>query len=144
MFKTGAVVLASIVLAACAPTAPATTAMDVDAKRFETAPGTGAVYVLRGSDSAFLTGLELKLDGAPLAWLGRRDYVRIDSPPGRRRITCGEGDTLYLADVAAGQTLFVEAIIQVGWMTPRCSLVPLDDLNGRERVMMGTRVATPG
>lgn len=136
--------LSFMALAAGCATPPASTAMDTAAKRFETEPGTGAIYVLRGSDAAFAAAVEVKLDGMPLVWLGRRDYVRIDAPPGRRRITCGEADTLHLVDLAAGQMVFVEAILQTGWMTPRCNLILLDELNGRERVTQGTRVMARG
>jgi hypothetical protein len=131
------------VLAACTSDLPATTALDTEAKKFEPNPGAGAIYVVRGRDAVFLAGVPVKLDGQPIASLRRDDYVRVDVPPGEHRITCGDADTTQVVQIEPAQAAFIEALLHVDWLAPRCALRSLDDLNGRERVMTGKRVGPP-
>ena len=125
-------------LAACTSDPAATTARDT---AFETNPGAGTIYVVRGRDAVFLAGAPVRLDGQPVASLRRLDYVKLDVPPGQHRITCGDADTSHVVDIEPGRLAFVEALLHVGWMAPDCSLLLLDDHNGRQRVMEGDRVA---
>ena len=125
-------------LAACTSAPPAPGPVS---ERFEANPGAGAIYIVRGLDPVVLAGVPVRLDGQPVASLRRDDYIRIDVPPGQHRIGCGEEESAHVVDVAPGRTAFVEALLRVGWMAPSCSLTPLDEVNGQQRVMGGRRVA---
>lgn len=124
-------------LAACASEPPAPGPVS---ERFEANPGAGAIYILRARDPVFLAGVPVKLDGQPVASLRRDDYVRVDVPPGQHRIVCGDADTAHVVDMGPGRTAFVETQLRVGWLAPSCTLMSVDDLNGRQRVMAGKRV----
>ena len=127
-------------LAACAPGSSVTPAGDAASHNLAPKAGGGVVYVIRGLDAVVLAGAPVQLDGQPVASLRRYDYVRLDVPPGQHRITCNAADTQHLVEVQPGQTAFIEVLLHVGWMAPRCELRTLDDLNGRTRVMEGKRV----
>ncbi len=131
------VMLAALVatLAACAP---ATT--DSTSHAFEPRAGAGVVYVIRGLDAVVLAGAPVQYDGQPVGSLRRYDYVRLDVPPGPHRITCGTDGVQHPFDVQPGHAVFVEVLLHVGWMAPRCELRTLDDLTGRARVTEGKRL----
>jgi hypothetical protein len=114
---------------------------DAAGEKFEPYPGAGVIYVYRGMDPVFLAGARVGVDGQPVASLRRHDYVRVEVPPGQHRIFCASADSPLVVDIKPGQTTIIEALLRVGWMGPSCSLTTLDDLNGRERVMEGARVA---
>lgn len=140
MLRSALFAVLSAALSACTPDAPATSAGDAEAKRFETQPGMAAVYVVRASDM-FVLGAAVSINGQAPVMVGRRDYLRVDVPPGPSRIVCGEGDTTHVLNLAAGQTAFIEAAVTAGFVTGRCVLIPRDDANGRELVMSGRRLA---
>jgi hypothetical protein len=141
MKKSIVIVGLAAALGACTSAPPATTAVDAGSGLFGTSPGGGTIYIVRGRDAVFLAGAPVKLDGQPVASLRRLDYVKLDVPPGQHSISCGDTDTPHVVDVEPGRLAFVEAQLRVGWMAPHCSLLSLDDLNGRQRVMEGDRVA---
>ena len=125
-------------LAACVPQEPPSATLE----RFEPNPSGGAIYILRGRDPVFLGVAPVKLDGQPVASLRRDDYVRLDVAPGQHRITCGEADASAQAiDIVPGQTVFFDTLLRVGWVSaPECTLMPLDEPSGRQRVSTGKRV----
>jgi hypothetical protein len=126
-------------LAACTPGASVTTGSGAASHNFAPNPGGGTIYVVRGLDAVVLAGAKVQLDGQPIASLRRYDYVRLDVPPGQHRITCGT-DGVQPVDVQPGEMAFVEVLLHVGWMAPRCELRALDEVNGRARVTEGRRV----
>jgi hypothetical protein len=130
-------------LAACAPGASVTTASDAAAGSFAPKAGAGTIYVIRGLDAVVLAGAPVHLDGQPVGSLRRYDYVRLDVAPGQHRITCGTDGVQHIVDVQPGQMAFVEVLLHVGLMAPRCALRALDELNGRARVTEGRRVGPP-
>jgi hypothetical protein len=127
----------ALALAACAASPPPT---DANSRLLPPDGGAAAIYITRGLDPVVLAGAPVRLDGQQVASLRRHDYVRLDVPPGQHRVGCGDSDTAHVVDVAPGRAAFVEALLRVGWMGPLCSLLPLDDVNGRQRVLDGTPV----
>lgn len=100
----------ALILAGCAQLPP--TPQDIQAKRFEPAPGHAVIYIVRTPmDSREMGGL----------WLGERvqiatfggTYYRWEVPPGTHRIsTSTVGHASVTVNAAAGNIYFVEHTVR--------------------------------
>lgn len=128
-------------LVACTPDPIATSALDLDAKRFQPEPGQSALYVVRTKDIYELNGISVHLGERLLGWLATNTYIRVDLPPGQHRIMCGESDNAIIVTTSVASVTFIEALPQMGWWSGRCNLFALDEVNGRDRVGRARRLA---
>ena len=104
-------------LAACVQLPP--TPEDIQAKKFEAAPGKAVVYLVRPypdiGDSAATVVLDDQMMGS--TYMGT--YFRWEMPPGRHRIAGYAGDTgIIMVDLQPDRVYFVEQNVRGGGRAP--------------------------
>lgn len=122
---------AALLAAGCASTPQATREHDAQAKRFETHPGTAAVYVYRSGRDRLADASVLYLDGRIIGDTLPGAYFRIDAQPGRRVLHGAGADLGRIPfDARPGRLYFIETHVVEGQSQFRT--VPEEI--GRERV----------
>ena len=103
-------VLFALLLGACAQLPP--TPQDIQAKRFEAAPGKAVIYLVRMQpDLSYLTATVL-LDEQMIGSTHAGTYFRLEVAPGRHRISGYAQDNASLTlDVQADHIYFVQQIV---------------------------------
>ena len=110
-----AVLVASVVLAGCAPHAPLAPKEDDQlAKQYVTLPGAGAIYVFRKkqyTDRTYL--LPVALNQRLIGHISEYEYLRLDVAPGRHVVSVNGLSNLKSVElnIEAGSIEFVEFLI---------------------------------
>lgn len=130
-------------LAACGGSPRMGVQQDQEAKEFlAPPPGRGALYVYRKELMAAARPIDVGIVGGATARLGVNNYLRIEGPPGPVEIDCKIGDNTgaLQAQIADGQTTFVEVSTRIGLMLPGCAVAEVSPAEGQAAVRGSRRV----
>jgi hypothetical protein len=127
-------------VAGCAPLPP--TPQDIEAKRFELAPGQAVIYVVRPAPD--LSGLTapLVLNDQHIGATHAGTYFRLEVPPGRHEIRGYAGDSGSIRiDVQADRIYYIQQRVSGSWRVtnPMSFFSIIDEQQGRAAVMRSVR-----
>lgn len=125
----------ALLIAACAPLPPSPA--DLQAKRFETLPDQGVVYLFRDYPDFVDDGATLVVDDAVSGTTYPGTYLRLELTPGRHRIAGFAGDAGAIAfDIGPGEIRFVQQSVLQPIIGPALSRFWLVDPHyGRQVVL---------
>lgn len=126
----------ALALGGCAQLPPSP--QEIEAKRFEPAPGRAVIYVVRDEPDFDRTGAAVMLDDQMMGTLYPGTFFRWVVAPGRHHIRGFAGDAgSYTMDVGADRIYFVQQwvtpLLPIGIMQSHFQLVP--EPNGRAAVL---------
>jgi hypothetical protein len=129
------------VLSACVQLAP--TPQDLQAKRFESAPGKAVIYLVRAVQDLGDVPATVWLDNQVMGATYMGSYFRWEVPAGRHLIAGYASDPgRIVLDVQADRTYFVQQMVMGGGRapSPHSFFHVVDERTGRAHVMQGTLV----
>jgi hypothetical protein len=128
-------VVAALGAAACAPLPPSPA--DLQAKRFESLPDKGVIYLFRNHPDFVDDGATIMVDGAMQGATYPGTYLRLELEPGVHRIAGFAGDAGHLnVEARPGEIRFVEQTVIRSFIGPARSHFRLvDPAYGRHAVL---------
>ena len=128
----------ALLFTGCAQIPP--TPQDVQAKRFEPAPGRAVIYLVRTRpDVSYLTA-QVMLDDRLVGSTYAGTYLRFEVPPGRHRISGYGADSGSITlDVQADRMYFVQQTVSGSWRAtnPMSLFSVISESAGRSAVARG-------
>lgn len=120
----------------CTPTPIPPESIEIDAKRFEPAPGLLTVYVVRKRWGDTVNEVRLTVDGGAPVVTTPESFVRLRLQPGAHKLNASwsEGTSDLLFTGAAGEVQFVELVGSVWAWGSTYRLDHCDAAEGRSRV----------
>lgn len=128
------VLVAALWCAACAqlPPSPA----DIQAKKFEIAPGRGVIYIVRDAAGFYQDGATLLLDDRVTITTWPGTYYRWEVAPGEHHVAGYASDSGRITlRVEADKLLFVQQWVSFGLIGPRSRFQQVSPEQGRTVVM---------
>ena len=127
------------VVAACVQLPP--TPEDLEAKRFEPAPGKAVIYLVRSNADLTYDATSVMLDGQMMGSTYVGTYFRWVVAPGRHTIAGFAGDNGSLAiDVASERIYFIQQSVSRIFGMSHSHFQPIVEHSGRELVMQARLV----
>jgi hypothetical protein len=135
-------VLALVTLTGCATVPMASQDADRAGKRFDPpSPGMAQIYIFRDATGSS-TALNVSLGAQMLGALAGNTWFRVEVEPGQYDIRCNaENVANAVVAIAAGETRFVETVVGIGWVAPRCRIAEVAPSIGRPVVLAGHQAA---
>ena len=130
----GLLLAAALRCTACAqlPPSPA----DIQAKKFEIAPGRGVIYIVRDQAGFDQDGATLLLDDTTMITTWPGTYYRWEVAPGAHRISGYASDSGNISVKAeADRIYFVQQWVSFGMIGPRSRFQQVSQQQGRTAVM---------
>lgn len=116
----------------------ASPAEDKRAKGFAPDAGRGVVYVFRDAFVGKLVGIDLLVDGRPVAQTRGKTFVRLELAPGDHTLgsvhSAGGSRADLPVSVAAGSIAFVEQGVRMGAMEAKVALTVTAEAESQKRI----------
>lgn len=112
-------------------------AADLQAKRFETLPDKGVIYLFRDYPDFIDDGATVTVDGIMQGTTYPGTYLRLELDPGRHRIAGFAGDAGRIdVDIGPGEMWFLQQVVVQPFIGPALSHFRVVDPNyGRQAVL---------
>lgn len=128
--------MAALALAGCAPLPPSP--QDLEAKRFESAPGKAVIYLVRDYPDISREAASVMLDDNLMGSTYPGTYFRWVVEPGRHQIRGFAGDSGAITlDVGPGAIYYVQQSFNRGFGFGQSFFRPIPEPFGRGMVMRG-------
>ena len=130
-----------VLLVGCASVPMTSESLDAEGKKFIPEPGTASIYVYRGTGPIGTAVLfETILDGRVVGSLAPGTYQLLTVSPGQHTLVVHAQENVQQQKVLAeaGRTYFFRASTDIGLVSARVYLQPVDEQEGR-RGVIGTR-----
>lgn len=125
---------AALWCAACTPLPPSPA--DIQAKKFEIAPGRGVIYIARDEGGFYQDGATLLLDDTITITTWPGTYYRWEVAPGTHRIAGFASDAGNISVKAeADRIYFVQQWVSFGMIGPRSNFQQVSQQQGRTVVL---------
>ncbi|MAG65962.1 DUF2846 domain-containing protein [Pseudomonas sp.] len=135
-----AVLVAAAMATGCASINKAPSAMNTEAKQFNTHPDYAQVYVYRNETFGAALSMPVSVDGRQAGTTGPKSFFRFQLEPGQHTISSQNGASSLLLNTEANRNYFVWQEVKMGLVSGGSKLQVVSEQQGRAGVQQCTMI----